>query len=126
MPCMVKGKDGATQKTILFLCTGNYYRSRFAEIYFNALAEAHGLPWRAESRGLQLNPNNAGSISRQTTAWLQRLEIITPTNQRPPIQVCESDFQVADLIVALKEAEHRSLVELHFPFCTNKVQYWNI
>ena len=24
-----------TMKTVLFLCTGNYYRSRFAEIFFN-------------------------------------------------------------------------------------------
>src|SRR5438552_2463499 len=29
-------------KTILFLCTGNYYRSRFAEIVFPAKAPAAG------------------------------------------------------------------------------------
>lgn len=37
-------------ETVLFLCTGNYYRSRFAEIYFNALAAQRGSPWRADSR----------------------------------------------------------------------------
>jgi protein-tyrosine-phosphatase len=26
------------QKTVLFLCTGNYYRSRFAEILFDVVA----------------------------------------------------------------------------------------
>ena len=30
-------------KTILFLCTGNYYRSRFAEILFNSVAGRMGL-----------------------------------------------------------------------------------
>ncbi len=41
-------------KTVLFLCTGNYYRSRFAEALFNSVAGRMGLPWRASSRGLAL------------------------------------------------------------------------
>ena len=41
-------------KTVLFLCTGNYYRSRFAEILFNSVAGKMGLPWQASSRGLAL------------------------------------------------------------------------
>ena len=39
------------QKFVLFLCTGNYYRSRFAESLFNSVAGKMGLPWRASSRG---------------------------------------------------------------------------
>ena len=42
----------STPKRVLFLCTGNYYRSRFAEILFNQLAPTRGLNWRADSRGL--------------------------------------------------------------------------
>jgi protein-tyrosine phosphatase len=41
-------------KVVLFLCTGNYYRSRFAECLFNAVAGRMGLPWRAVSNGLAL------------------------------------------------------------------------
>jgi protein-tyrosine phosphatase len=41
-------------KTILFLCSGNYYRSRFAEEQFNHHAELAGLDWVAQSRGLAL------------------------------------------------------------------------
>ncbi len=37
---------------LLFLCTGNYYRSRFAELLFNHLAAQVGLDWRADSRGV--------------------------------------------------------------------------
>ena len=41
-------------KTVLFLCTGNYYRSRFAEELFNHQAERADLDWIAQSRGLAL------------------------------------------------------------------------
>ncbi len=37
------------QNRVLFLCTGNYYRSRFAEILFNSVAGKMGLPWMAMS-----------------------------------------------------------------------------
>jgi hypothetical protein len=50
------------EKTVLFLCTGNYYRSRFAEALFNSVAGRMGLPWRASSRGLAL-----GSQGSQVT-----------------------------------------------------------
>jgi protein-tyrosine-phosphatase len=38
-------------KTLLFLCTGNYYRSRYAEELFNHHAARGGLLWQA--------PNNS-------------------------------------------------------------------
>jgi hypothetical protein len=43
------------ENRVLFICTGNYYRSRFAEAVFNHHAEALGLRWRAFSRGLAIH-----------------------------------------------------------------------
>ena len=63
------------RKTILFLCTGNYFRSRFAEIYFNSVAEKMGLAWRARSRGLALE-RGAGNVGPMAAAALQALEAI--------------------------------------------------
>jgi protein-tyrosine phosphatase len=34
-------------KQVLFLCSGNYYRSWFAPHFFNWLVLKVGLPWRA-------------------------------------------------------------------------------
>jgi hypothetical protein len=45
-PSPVQGHDSMTQRkhrTVLFLCMGNYYRSRFAEILFNSVAVKMGL-----------------------------------------------------------------------------------
>ena len=54
-----------SERTVLFLCTGNYYRSRFAEVLFNSVASKMGLSWRAASRGLALERgfNNVGPMA---------------------------------------------------------------
>ena len=46
----LNGRKEAKVKTVLFLCTGNYYRSRFAEELFNHHAERAGDDWIAQSR----------------------------------------------------------------------------
>jgi protein-tyrosine phosphatase len=52
-----------TIRRVLFLCTGNYYRSRYAEELFNHIARAEGLGWRAFSCGAadQAFPRECGS-----------------------------------------------------------------
>ena len=97
-------------KSVLFLCTGNYYRSRFAEILFNWAATTQRLPWRADSRGLQLHPENPGPISPHVVQFLEQQGIRLAEPIRFPRQVSESDLQAADLVVAVKEAEHRPLL----------------
>ncbi len=52
------------ESTVLFLCTGNHCRSRFAEVLFISVAGRMGQPWRA-SRGLALERgvNNVGPMA---------------------------------------------------------------
>ncbi len=113
-------------QTILFLCTGNYYRSRFAEIYFNHHAQKRGLPFVADSRGLALEPLNPGPMSRNTMRWLESLAIPIPPNPEFPRSAQVVDFEVAGLIIAVKEAEHRPLMERKFPEWADRVEYWHI
>jgi len=112
--------------TVLFLCTGNYYRSRFAEIYFNWLAPRQNVSWRADSRGLALVNDNVGPISQYTRRELERLGIPLPETLRHPVDAAERDFQSAHLIVALKEAEHRPLMQSRFPAWVERVEYWHV
>ncbi len=58
------------EKVVLFLCAGDYYRSRFAECLFNSVAGKVGLPWRATSRGLALE---RGDQRERIVAELEKL-----------------------------------------------------
>ncbi len=114
------------RSTVLFLCTGNYYRSRFAEHYFNALACERKLVWRAESRGLQPSIENIGRISSHALARL-RLRGIEPAQpMRAPRDLEEEDLALAGLVVAVNEVEHRPLMRVRFPHWTERVRYWRV
>src|SRR5438067_416552 len=108
---------GARMKTVLFLCTGNYYRSRYAEALFNAAAARRGLPWRAESRGLALERGvgNVGPLSADVVARLRALGLLGDERLRHPLPLSSHDLRRAALVVALKDAEHRPLLRERFP-----------
>lgn len=116
-----------TTKRVLFLCSGNYYRSRFAERLFNWLARSDGLDWRADSRGLAVgHAGNVGPISRHAVERLHALNVPMNGNSRFPRQLCEADLATADLVIGLKESEHRRLLVDLFPAWAERVEYWHI
>jgi protein-tyrosine phosphatase len=113
-------------KSLLFLCSGNYYRSRYAEILFNWRVKELELPWRAVSRGLALDERNPGPLSRHTREALTRLAINFDEHLRMPLPVTDDDFAAADHVVAVKEAEHRIMIEQGFAKWLPKVEFWHV
>jgi protein-tyrosine phosphatase len=113
-------------KRVLFLCSGNYYRSRFAEIYFNYHAQLRGIGWRAESRGLNPDSRNPGPLSRHTASALAAQGISWAEYLRAPLRATEADFAAADRVIAVKEAGHRAMMEACFPIWADRVQYWHV
>lgn len=113
-------------RQVLFLCTGNYYRSRFAEEMFNHEARIAGLNWRASSRGLatEPSPENVGAISIFALQALNDRSI-APAD-RLPVVCTISDLESADRVIALKEAEHRHFLEKRFPGWENRTSYWHV
>jgi protein-tyrosine phosphatase len=113
---------------ILFLCTGNYYRSRYAEELFNHLATSQGLDWQAFSKGLAEmgSPENVGPISRFALEALHAKAIVPVGAARYPQSCCAADFDQARSVVALKESEHRPLIQQRFPEAANRVIYWHV
>lgn len=114
-------------KRVLFLCTANYYRSRFAEQLFNHLAGREGLPWRADSCGLSVDGwGNIGAISQFTVEALQQRGVSINGEQRYPKALTQEDLEQSHLVVAVKEAEHRRLLAEQFPHWEDRVEYWHV
>jgi protein-tyrosine phosphatase len=51
---------------------------------------------------------------------------IPVTAPRAPRDVTEEDLAAADLIVAVKELEHRPMLGGRFPSWVDRVRYWNV
>jgi len=105
-------------RSVLFLCTGNYYRSRFAEELFNFLAPQACAGWTAASRGIavDLGHANVGPIAMATVRALQERGVnFERSDARAPLQLRIADLDEADHIVALKRAEHFPLMGERFP-----------
>jgi len=117
-----------TNSLLLFLCTGNYYRSRFVELLFNHYAANAALSWRAESRGiaLEFGVNNRGPISSAALAVLHERGIVPAEPIRFPLQVEEEDFRRTQRIIALEEAEHHPLLLHRFPHWLTRVEFWHV
>ena len=111
---------------VLFVCTGNYYRSRFAELLFTASAAHARLPWTATSRGFILAPQNVGPISALTIDALAALGYPVAEPVRFPLLLQQADLEAADLVIALHEGEHRPWFAQRFPAWVERVEYWSI
>lgn len=114
---------------LLFVCTGNYYRSRFAELLFNATSEARGLDWRATSRGTDVDGAgrwNVGPLSKHAREALEVRGVPIASDIRMPLSLTIDDLVAADLVVAVCEAEHRPHLERDFPTAAASVEYWGV
>lgn len=119
-------------KRLLFVCSGNYYRSRLAEILFNHEAEAAGLGWRAESRGL-LKPGDLKGLSEHAAAYLREAELgALAENPRDPLPLDVEDLTEYDLVIGLCREEHEPMINQKFLSLARaltkagRIRYWQI
>lgn len=119
-------------RRLLFVCTGNYYRSRLAEILFNHEAAAAGLAWRAESRGL-FKMGELKGMSEHVTAFLRHHKIGDwAAKPRNPITIDVEDLTGADLVIGLCQEEHEPLFNQKFLSLAKamskagRIRYWEV
>jgi protein-tyrosine phosphatase len=114
-------------RQVLFLCSANYYRSRFAEHLFNWLAPQAGLDWRAGSRGLAVTHwPLLRSMWRGAVEGLKERGVPLNGEHRDPQPLALPDLAASDLVVAMKESEHRPMMAKQFPLWEDQIEYWHI
>ena len=114
------------KKQVLFVCTGNHYRSRFAEALFNQKAREAHLDWMAVSRGLRLVPSQQGISSLAQRELIQR-GVPQELWKGDPKALTKEDLEASNYIVLMDEAEHRPMLEKQFPVRDDhKIHYWHI
>ncbi len=115
-------------RKVLFLCTGNFYRSRFAEELFNHLAAKKGLEWAADSRGLVKNfwlLGNYGPISPLAVKELEKRSV--QVNQmRFPKHLERGEAEHFERVIALNQEEHQPYILEDYPELSTTVTYWDI
>jgi len=118
----------APERHLLFLCTGNYYRSRFAEELWQHLETRQPTGWRAQSRGISFvhSRENVGPISPHARWGLQARGIELDEPLRAPRLVEPTDLAGAAHIVAMSRQEHRPMLLVHFPIWTDRVECWDV
>jgi protein-tyrosine phosphatase len=110
---------------ILFICTGNFYRSRFAEAVFNYHAEQQRLPWTALSRGLAVHLTEGYLSSFAAEALLDR-QINLRYTGRERVQLSEDDLLKADRSIAMDRIEHHPMMQDQFPAWADRIDYWDV
>lgn len=112
-------------RKVLFVCTANHFRSRFAEALFNSLATNRELPWRASSCGFRPE-DTAFGISPFTLSAL-KLCGVSPDHAPPVKQRAHEDLiEEAEVVVAMNREEHHPLMQTRFPGWEDRVRYWSI
>lgn len=110
---------------VLFICTGNFYRSRYAEALFNHAMQQRGGAWRAFSRGLRIDWAPAGDLAEQTRRALLEQAIPLHHTAPKPVSLTASDLAGAHRAIAMDIVEHRPLMQEQFPEWLDRIDYWN-
>ena len=119
-------------KRVLFVCSGNFYRSRLAELLFNHWAAAAGLGWEAASRGL-VKAGDLKGMSDHAVAFLRDHDLgHLAENPRDPLIVDVEDLTESDLVVGLCRDEHEPMINQKFLSLARamkkagRIRYWQI
>ncbi|MDF1824240.1 MAG: low molecular weight phosphatase family protein [Verrucomicrobiales bacterium] len=113
------------EQIVLFLCTGNFYRSRYAEALFNHHAALAGLNWKARSKGFR--PHLATEdLSHWAAERLEEHHIPFSLTRAKPGKLCPLDLAESSLVIALYEPEHAPMVKEQFPQWIDRIRYWHV
>ncbi len=120
---------GKKSNTCLFLCTGNYYRSRMAEEVFNSIARDRNINAESDSAGLHpdvLSLGHVGNMARESIRELERGGYEAASSDREPKTIVDKDLGDYDTIICLDKTEHEDIFWKTFPGFEGDVRFWTV
>lgn len=121
-PMPKSNKDG---KTVLFICTANFFRSRYAEAYFNCLADWNKSPHRAVSAGISIDPK-IGPVSSYSLYRMVERGIDSKCMSLEAKKLYSGDVESADVAICMYEKEHKPMMELLYESIESRIIYFDI
>ena len=113
-------------KKVLFVCTANIHRSRFAEEVFNYFCAKHNKDYHAFSAGLRVGDYSFRKIYYPA---LENLKAFNITPQRPndlSKHIKDVNLENYDKIICMDEDEHKPMVNSDPKLSNYNFEYWNI
>ena len=95
---------------ILFVCTANIFRSRFAEEAFNFLVVEERIPAKAFSAGLKVGEYHVRKIHRPALEQLEKLNIKPKRPNELSVHINEVQLSKYDKLICMDEAEHKPMI----------------
>jgi protein-tyrosine phosphatase len=114
---------------VLFLCTGNYYRSRLAEEALRGYSAAQDIKLVSDSAGLGIIPNpiNIGPMRLEAVNYLKNSGFRSIGMNRFPKKCTVFDLESSDIVIGMNEPEHKQMFDEQFPgIAANRVRYWHV
>lgn len=114
---------------ILFVCTGNFYRSRFCEHYMTYLGELLKLPLSCSSKGFEIElADHVSTIHGEISPFtIERLKTfgIQIDNVKERESLLQSDIDRADILVIIDKGEHSPYLK-NFNISKTDTIFWTV
>ncbi len=111
---------------ILFVCTANIFRSRFAEEVFNCLVIKQRIPAKAFSAGLKVGEYHVRKIYRPALEQLTKFNIKPKRPNELSVHINEVQLSKYDQLICMDEAEHKPMVLSNSKLNDINFEYWDI
>lgn len=131
MLCSVSGSVSPSVKRLLFICSGNFYRSRLAEALFRHYTDSEEMEWEVFSRGLAVTGALSG-VSPEVIDFLKPMGLLEAVDDRDPLPLLVDELIGASHVVLLNQAEHEPTMEREFRplylklLGAGSITFWNV
>ena len=111
---------------VLFVCTANIHRSRFAEEVFNYLSEKNKKSSSAFSAGLRVGDYNFRKIYYPALDNLEKFNILPKRADELSVHINNIDLNQYDRLICMDKNEHKPMIQSDPYLSTFKFEYWDI